>query len=920
MATPALIGRDAELRVLAGLIDQVADGGGAVVVLGDPGVGKTSLLRAAADRGRAAGHQVLAATGIEGEAHLPFAGLHHLLRPVLGDAGQLPATQQQALSTAFGLSDGPPPQPFMIALATLNLLTGAAAGRPVLVLADDVQWLDQPTQDVLTFLARRVSSDPVVVIGAVRRGHDIAFAAAGLPELDLRGLDNAAARDVLASHAADLSHADQELIFRQAAGNPLALVELPLAIRLAAGSGLESGPGLVPLTSRLERTFAARIADLPPLTRDAVLVAAVDNADDLPEILAAASALAGQPVTVAALETAMTAGLLRFDGLRVQFRHPLVRSGVLQSETVTRRYAANAALAEVLVDEPYRRTWHRAQSVSGQDDAVADELETAHLVSLHRGSVTEAIWALERSAQLTTDSATRGRRLLLAAEHAFGLGRADLVDQLLTRAARTSLSSLDQARMAWLREIFNDGVPGDAERVFALCDTALEAIGAGDSSLALNLLLGAALRCWWADTGPAARAKVAEVAHLVEGGADDPRYAAVLGVSDPVLQGQEVAAILDAVVLESVADPAALWMLGMAAHAIQSPVHGADFLGRADTKLRQKGMLGLLVQVLTMQVLDNLELGYWDRAASCAEEAQRLAEETGQPIWDIARRLTLPGMIAALRGDSERAQEMAAEIEQAAGPGRMTNGLCCAQLIRGYGLVSAGRYADAYAALSRLFDPDDPACHVSDRYHGVMFLAEAAVHAGRVTDARMVMTTLEAEALTTPAPTLHRQLSYARAVLADNDEAEALFAEALRADLTRWPWLRARLELAYGQWLRRQRRAAESRPLVRAAQITFDLIGARSWGDQARSELRAAGERIQAQGPSAQNILSAQELQIATLAAEGLSNREIGERLYLSPRTVGSHLYRIFPKLEVTSRAQLAARITSPVVRDPTGR
>ena len=890
MTTPTLTGRDEELGVLTGHIDQVAAGGGAIVVLGDPGIGKTSLLRAAADRGRAAGHRVLAVTGIQAEAHLPFVGLHHLLRPVLSDVDRLPATQREALSTAFGLSDGPPPQPFMIALATLNLLAEAAAGHPLLIVADDVQWLDPPTQDVLTFLARRVSSDPVVVIGAVRRGYDVAFTTAELPELELRGLDETPAREVLARHAADLSYADQERVFREAAGNPLALVELPLAIRAVASSGLETGPGLVPLTARLERAFAARVADLPALTRDALLIAAVDNADDLPEILAGASALAGQPVTVAALETAVTAGLLRFDDLHVQFRHPLVRSGVLQLETVTRRYAAHAALAEVLAGEPYRCTWHRAQSANGRDDEVADELEAAHVVALRRGSVTEAIWALERSAQLTTDSAKRGRRLLLAAEHAFGLGRADLVDQLLTRAARTSLSRLDEARMAWLREIFNDGVPGDAGRVLALCDTAREAIDADDANLALNLLVGAALRCWWADTGPAARAEVTKVAHLVNGGPDDPRYAAVLGVSDPVVQGQEVSAILNGVVLEDVADPAALWMLGMAAHAMQAPVHAADFLGRAEAKLRQQGSLALLSQVLIMQVLDNLELGDWDRAASCAEEGSRLAHETGQPIWDISR-LLLPGMIVALRGDNERAQEMAAEVERAAGARSLNNLLCCVQLIRGFGLISAGRHADAYGELSRLFDPADPAFHLADRYHGVMFLAEA---------------------VTTPAPTLHRQLSYARAVLADDDEAEELFTAALRADLTRWPWLRARLELAYGRWLRRQRRVAESRPPLRAAQLTFDLIGARSWGDQARSELRAAGERTQARQPRAQDLLSAQEMQIATLAAEGLSNREIGERLYLSPRTVGSHLYRIFPKLEITARAQLAAKLSQP--------
>ena len=658
---------------------------------------------------------MLATTGIEAEAHLPFAGLHHLLRPVLSKVNRLPATQREALSTAFGISEGLPPEPFMIALATLNLLAEVAADRPVVMVVDDVQWLDPPSQDVLTFLARRVSGDPIVLIGVVRKGHDVAFAAAGLSELDLLGLDEASARAVLGRHAVDLSYADTERILREAAGNPLALVELPLAIRAVGGGALAAPLNVLPLTARLERAFADRIADLPALTRDALLIAAVDNADDLPEILAGASALAGQQVTVSALETAMASGLLQCDGLHVHFRHPLVRSGVLELETITRRFAANAALAEILVDKPYRRTWHRAQSISGQDDEVADELEAAHVVSLRRGSATEAIWALERSAQLTTDSAKRGRRLLLAAEHAFGLGRADLVDQLLTRAARTSLSRLDHARMTWLREIFNDGVPGDADRVFALCDMAREAIDAAESGLALNLLLGAALRCWWADTGPAARARVAEVAHLIEGGPDDPRFTAVLAVADPVAQGQEVSEILDTVVLESVADPAALWSLGQAAHAIGDPVHAADFLGRAETKLRQQGRLGLLSQVLTMQVLDNLEIGDWDLAATSVEEGHRLAHETGQPIWDIGS-LSITAMIVAVRGDNERAQAMAAEVEQAAGGRRLNDLLCCVQLIRGFALISTGRYADAYAALSRLFDPADPAFHLSDRY------------------------------------------------------------------------------------------------------------------------------------------------------------------------------------------------------------
>src|SRR6516162_7777879 len=861
MPDPGLVGRDQELGVLTDLIGRIRDGGGAIVVLGEPGIGKSSLLRAAADYGRQQSLRVLVTTGIEAEAQLPFAGLHQLLWPVLAGADHLPEAQQSALSTAFGASNAQPPEPFLIALATLNLLADLAAQQPVL-LVDDAHWLDKPSQDVLTFIARRINADPIVLIGSIRAGHDVALASAGLPELDVRGLDDSSARALLAAHGGDLSHASRELILREASGNPLALVELPKALRGTQDPGLE----MLPLTARLERAFAARIADLPALARDAVLIAAVDYADDVPEILAGASVLAGQQVDVRALEEAAAAGLIRFDDLHVRFRHPLVRSGILQREPAARQYAANAALAEVLADDPYRRTWHRASSITGPDDSVADELEESHVIALRRGSVTGAIWALERSAQLTTDSAKRGRRLLLAAEHAFGLGRADLVDELLTRAARTSLSRLGQARMAWLREIFNDGVPGDAGRVFALCDMAREAIAVGDSSLALNLLLGAALRCWWADTGPAARAQVTAVAHSIMRPTDKPRYAAVLGVSDPVAQGREVIGILDNVVLESVTDPTALWMLGMAAHAVGDPVHAVDFLGRAETRLRQQGRLALLSQVLTMQVLDHIEIGNWDRAAASVEEGNRLARETGQPIWNTGS-LSLHAMVVALRGEHERAQAMAAEVEHAAGGRRLNDLLACVQLIRGFGLVSVRQYAEAYEALRRLYDPADPAFHLTERFHGVMFLAEAAAQAGRAEDARPVIAALEAEAATTPAPTLHLHLGYARAVLASDDEAEKLFLAALRHDLTRWPWLRARLELAYGSWLRRQRRVAESRPPLRSALTTFELIGAGSWAEQARSELRAAGERVAAQESAAQSVLSAQELQIARLAA-----------------------------------------------------
>jgi ATP/maltotriose-dependent transcriptional regulator MalT len=447
-----------------------------------------------------------------------------------------------------------------------------------------------------------------------------------------------------------------------------------------------------------------------------------------------------------------------------------------------------------------------------------------------------------------------------------------------------------------------------------LCGIAAEAAAAADTDLALNLLLGAALRCWWADTGPAARARITATLGEIGDAVGDPRYIAALAVVEPVQQCGAVLELLPGLVAADDTDGNALRLLGMAAHAVGAPAHAVDFLGRAETRLRQQGRLGLLSQVLVMQVFDHLELGDWDRALAAVEEGRRLARDTGQPIWDTGS-LSVHSVVLALRGQASESLAMAAEAERAAGGRRLGDLLACVQMARGYALLNLGEYGQAYDELRRVFDPGDPAFHSTKRFHAVMYLAEAAVHAGHVDEARDVIAKLAADAAVTPSPTLHLHLSYAAAVLAPDEEAEDLFAAALRADLVRWPWLRARIGLACGSWLRRQRRGAQALQPLRSALTTFDIVGAAGWAEQARAELRASGERAGAQAPAQHrpaahamlSALSAQELQIARLAAEGLSNRAIGERLYLSPRTVGSHLYRIFPKLDVTSRTQLAA-------------
>jgi DNA-binding CsgD family transcriptional regulator len=904
---PHLVGRDAEVARLHRLVDGVHDTGGAVAVLGEAGVGKSALLRVAVGRARSAGFFVLETTGVESESRLPYAGVHRLLDPVLDRDGSLAPAQRRALVTALGLDEGGTPAPFLVALAVLNLLSEIAADSPVLVAVDDVQWLDVPTQDALTFVARRVSRDPIVVIGAVRKGYSAPYLEAGLAELDIGPLDNQSALELLARRAEDLCPADRERILRASSGNPLALVELPAAWRAAPGQGADD---FLPLTARLQRAFAARIPDLPPATRDALLVAAIDDRDELPEILAASAKLTGNSVGVDDLDSAVVAGLLRFDELRVRFRHPLMRSAILEAESMTRRQQAHGALASVLDADPHRRTWHRAHAIVDPDDDVADELDACHRAALCRGSVLAATWALERSAQLTTEPTKRARRLLTAAEHAFDLGRPDTVDHLLDNATRSPLSELDQARMAWLREIFNDGVPGDAARVVELCDIAKRSADAGDTDLALNLLLAGALRCWWAEPGPEARARVVEVATALRDVEDDPRYSAAIAVAEPILGAAAVSERLSAVVLETVVDPNALRLLGAAAHAIGDPVRCVDFAGRAEAALREQGRFGLLTHVLILPILDLIQMGDWSGAAVRAAEGRRYAEETRQPMWATAI-MSGAGLLAALRGDTEHALAVADEVQAIASRRRLNGLLAHVELTRGAAWITRGHYAEAYDALRRLFDPADPAFHVVDRFHGLMGLAEAAAHAGSVDDARSIVAGLELEAKVTPSPALHIGLSYARAVLAPDNEAEGLFSAALRQELVRWPLARARLELAYGSWLRRHRRSAESRRLLRSARTTFEQIGSEWWAEQARAALRAAGERTEARVAGLHDVLSPQEFQIAQLAAEGLSNKQIGERLYMSHRTVGSHLYRIFPKLDITSRAQLAPRLAA---------
>jgi DNA-binding CsgD family transcriptional regulator len=905
--TATLLGRDREIAALDALLaDVMAARGGALVLRGEPGIGKTSLLGAATARATAQGMRVLRAGGVESEAHLAFAGLHQLLRPILAAADQLPAPQRDALGVAFGLADAAAPELFLIALAALNLVAEAAARQPLLLAVDDAHWLDRSTGEVLAFMARRLESERVVLLVCLRDGFESPLDRAGLPDLPVPRLDEAAAGALLDARAPDLPITLRKRLLQDAAGNPLALVELPAARERLGGV---VPPRWLPLTARLERAFAARVSELPAVARSVLLVAALDDGGVLAEVLAAAGVVAGEPVTMAQLVPSIDARLIQVDDGRIAFRHPLVRSAIHQTASVAERHAAHAALASVLADQPDRRAWHRAASVVGLDEEAAAELEATAARAQQRGGSLVAVAALERAARLSQEPAHRGRRILGAAGLALYFGRLDVVRRVVDEAEPLAVDALERRRQAWARAmaLHAPDAPIDPAKVMALAQVAA-AVADEDLDFALNLLVLIATRCWWLDPGPEARAAVVTAVERLPGVAHDPRRVAVLGFLAPVEHGDVVLRELaneDRPTHDSAGTDR---LLGMTAIALGAFDHPHELLTAAAAALRAQGRLGLLARGLVLQAWGATLLVNWNVAAPAAEEGGRLAAEVGDPLF-VAGAQAAQAMLAALRGEEAVAEQLAVEAERIALPIRASAALAFAQLARGVAALGAGRHSEAYEQLRRMFDPVDPAHHPFLRCWAIGDLAEAAAHGDARDDARALLAQLEPLAQRTPSSWFRAAMAYARPLLADDGDAEALFEAALHADLARMPFTRARVQLAYGAWLRRRRRVADSRAYLRAARDVFDALRVAPWAERARRELRASGETSRRRTPEARDLLSPQELQIAQMAAEGLSNREIGQRLYLSHRTVGSHLYRLFPKLGITTRSQLRAAL-----------
>jgi DNA-binding CsgD family transcriptional regulator len=906
-ATSELIGREDEVARLDALLDSVRNRGGALVISGEPGIGKSALLQRARARASSLGARTLTTVGVESESELAFAGLHQLLRPIGSRIEGLPHPQRQALDAAFGVAEEVEADPFRVALAAYRLLSDAADSSPLLLIADDAQWLDRSSIDALAFIARRLDDEPVVFIAGLREGFSTALEQVGLPILQLGRLSASDSDRLLDRVAPGLPPYARGRVLAEAAGNPLGLVELARAMPEAGDPVELLSPTPAALTARLERAFGARLDGLGEDTRLVLLAAALDGRASIAELLSAATRLSGNEVALSALDSAAERGLAEPNGPEVQFQHPLIRSAVQSSAPPAQRLAMYAALAEVVRD-PERRLWHRAAATVDDDDEVASALEQQAQIARRRGAVMVAAAALERAAMLTADPRRKGERLLRAAELVYDLGRGEVVSRLLRDAESLELGPLESARVDWLQQMISGDVWSETGAAKTFVKIAEQLHAGGDPDAALRSLVPIAHRCWWTRSRARTRRYVVDAAEGIGFPRDDPRLLAVIALADPELTALSVQRRVAHFRLQETTDPVAAMHVGIAAETAGDFAIGSRFLARAVERLREQSRLGMLTQALVHYAWAATYAGDWEAAELAGAEAATLANETRQPQFGLTGQL-VGALAAALRGSGTELDAMLTGPERAV---RAMNGgplLAPAHLARGAAALGEGRHDDAFRALWPVFDEDDPAYHRFMRWPSVLDLVEAGgrgEHAARV---MKVMGELEPIARRSGPPILCAGLACARPLLSDDDHAEAHFVAALGRDSRSYPFLRARTLFSFGRWLRRQRRSTDSRSPLRDAINLFDALGATRWSDRARQELRATGETIGPRTPDARDRLTAQELQIVQLAAAGLSNREIGERLFLSHRTIGSHLYRIFPKLEITARAQLPAAL-----------
>jgi len=905
----ALPGRRRECDVLDRLLDAVRAGEGRpLVVRGDPGVGKTALLDYLVEH--ASGCRVARAVGVQPEMQLAFAGVHQLCSPMLDRLQRLPGPQQAALRAAFGLGPGSAPDRFLVGLATLSLLADVAEEHPLVCLVDDAQWLDQASAQVLGFMARRLAAEPVGLVFAARvPGEELA----GLPELVVEGLGEADARALLESVlTGPLDAQVRDRIVAETRGNPQALLELPRALTPAELAGGFALPDAMPLSGRIEASFRRQLEALPADTRRMLLIAAAEPVGDPVRVWRAAGRLG---IRAEAATPAAEAGLLEVD-VRVRFRHPLVRSAAYRSASLQQRQAVHRALAEATdpKSDPDRRAWHRAQAAPGPDEDVAAELERSAGRAQARGGLAAAAAFLERAAMLTPGPARRARRLLVAARTKRAGGALDAALGLLAAVEDGGpLDALSAAEVEHLRGLIAlvQRGPSDAARLLLSAARRLEPLDAG---LARDTHLETLWAAVWAGHlgSPGGVAAAAQAARAAPSGPEPTRAVDVLleAFAVRLTQGFAAAAPLLtralelSLTLDATDDQASLWrwLAGGRAGAIVAlelwDAESWHALAAVQAQVaRDVGALVHLQYALNFLAMAHLFAGDLTTAAWLVDEDRLIAEVTGNPPVGYASMA-----LAAWQGQEGQASELIEASSRAAtarGLGRMVSFADYASSVLYNGL---GRHDIARDAAWRAFERDE----LGYGPYVVPELAEAASRTGDVELVRAALHWLSERTRLAPTGWALGIEARVRALLSQGDAAERHYLESIdRLGRTRVRVQLARAHLLYGEWLRRERRRLDARAQLRTAYAMLDAMGIEGFAERARRELQATGATARKRTVVTSGELTAQEAVIARLAREGLSNPEIGSRLFISARTVQSHLGKVFAKLAISSRGQL---------------
>jgi DNA-binding CsgD family transcriptional regulator len=897
-----LRGRRTECSVLDAMIAAVREGQGrSLVVVGEAGIGKTTLLEYAVES--ASGLRVLRAVGVESEMELAFAALHQLCAPLLDRVGRLPAPQREALEIVFGVSGGPAPDLFLVGLAVLTLLSDAVEERPLLCVVDDAQWLDQASARTLAFVARRLLAEPVALLFAAREPD---MELKGLPVLEVRGLCNGDARALLGSVVQFVSDERvRDRIVAETRGNPLALLELPrglTATELAGGFALP--PRAPTLAGRIEQSFLRRLEALPEETRRLLLVAAAEPTGDPLLMWRAAERLGIEPPAAAAAETD---GLLAV-GDRVTFRHPLVRSAVYRSASSQERQAVHLALAEVTDRQldPDRRAWHRATAARRPDEEIASALERSADRAQARGGLAAAAAFLQRSVALTEEPPRRAERALAAAQVSMRAGAFDAAEGLLATAETGALDALRRAQVYRLRgQIASaSGALSEAPAQLLRAAKRLEPLDAGLARETYLDAMGAAVFAGCL----ASAGNLREVARAARSAPQPPRPPCpsdllLDGLALLITEGRAAAAptlrrAVSALRGEEIAVCKGLRLVSMTAATLWDFESWEAVLRRQVELARDAGALAMSPIVLHGLALPVAARGDFADAASLVAEADAVAEATGTRI---ARFGALP--LAGFRGrEAEASAVIEATIEEATdrGEGLAVQMAHAATAVLYNGL---GRYQEALPPAKQASE-EAPQLFISG--WALLELIEASVRSRNLGLAAAALERLAEATEASDSDWGLGMLARSRALLSQGRAAEGLYREAIDR-LSRTP-LRpalARAHLLYGEWLRRENRRVDARTQLRTAHDMFVTIGMEAFAERARIELLATGEKVRLRTVETRDELTAQERQIATLARDGLSNPEIGARLFISPRTVEWHLGKVFTKLGISSRMGL---------------